>query len=185
VKKPAGSHRTRASSGFTLLEIAVVIFIMGLMLTIVTPYIGGFRGAALKSETRKLAGRAAYLYDTASARKLVMQLTFDMDTNRYYVTALDPYANEPLFLPYKEPGATPVMLPAGVRIRDVTVEGIGTLARGTAHCLFYPEGYVDATIIHLRDDSGSVFTLRFAPLTGRVQIQQGDISPAIPVAAQR
>src|SRR5437870_1352862 len=50
--------RTRFSPGFTLLEIAAVLFIMGLMLLIAMPYLGGFRGAQLKSASRRLAGRA-------------------------------------------------------------------------------------------------------------------------------
>jgi len=43
--------------GFTLLEIAVVIFIMGLVMSIALPYFGGLTGARLKSEARRLAGR--------------------------------------------------------------------------------------------------------------------------------
>ena len=55
-----------ASPGFTLLELAVVIFIMGLMLTLALPYLGGFREAALKSQARRLAGRATYMFDEAT-----------------------------------------------------------------------------------------------------------------------
>jgi general secretion pathway protein H len=168
----------RSAAGFTLLEIAVVLFIIGLTLTLVTPYIGGIRISRLKGESRKLAGRAAYLYDTASARKLVMQLSIDLDGNRYFVHRLDPYAPEPALVESTEPGTQPVILPDGIRIRDVTVEGAGTVTRGIAHCLFYPEGYVDATVVHLKDDVGSVMTLIFQPLTGRVRILKGDFVPS-------
>jgi len=72
----------------------------------------------------------------------------------------------------------PVMLPAAIRIRDVTVEGIGTLNRGTTATTFYPEGYVDATVVHLEDASGDVMTLEISPLTGQVAIINGDVMPA-------
>ena len=69
------------------------------------------------------------------------------------------------------------MLPAAIRIRDVTVEGIGTVNRGTVATNFYPEGYVDATVVHLEDASGDVMTLEFSPLTGQVAIVNGDVMP--------
>ncbi|HWJ40899.1 MAG TPA: type II secretion system protein, partial [Candidatus Limnocylindrales bacterium] len=88
-----------ASPGFTLLELAVVIFIMGLMLTLALPYLGGFRQAALKSQARRMAGRATYLFDEATGHKLVLRLIFDMDRNGYAVAQLDPYAVKPVFAP--------------------------------------------------------------------------------------
>jgi prepilin-type N-terminal cleavage/methylation domain-containing protein len=172
----------QGAPGFTLLEIAVVIFIMGLMLTLAVPYIGGFRYAKLKSESRRLAGRASFLFDEASGQKVVLRLVFDMDHNGYFVSRLDPYAVtpanvEPSFTPDHSPGAHPVLLPQDVRIRDVTVEGIGSYNRGQVFCQFYPEGYVDATVVHLMDDSGNVMTLAFNPLTGQVAVAAGDVEP--------
>ncbi len=197
VPPAGGGNRTaRASSragapGFTLLEIAVVMFIMGLMLALVLPYMGGYRSALLKSESRRLAGRATYLYDMAAAQKVVYQLEFDLDANGYAVMRLDPYAVQPTvaqpngmqpaalgptFVPDHGPGKAPVMLGAAVRIRDVTVEGVGTFTRGHIACQFYPEGYVDATVVHLMDASGNVMTLEFVPLTGQVLIGNGDLT---------
>ena len=42
--------------GFTLIEIAVVLFLMGLMFLIAMPYIGGISNSELKSASRRLAG---------------------------------------------------------------------------------------------------------------------------------
>jgi general secretion pathway protein H len=173
-----------AERGFTLLELSVVLFIIGLIITMAMPRLGAIRSVHLKSEARRLAGRASYLYARATADKVVMRLTFDLDTNSYSVSRLDPYARQPIFVPDAEPGFGPVLMPAGVRLRDVTVEGTGTLTRGTANCFFYPEGFVDATTIHLIDDSGTVFTLSFNPLTGRVAIQNGDLG-AVPAMVLR
>jgi len=159
----------------TLLEIAVVLFLMGLMMLIAMPYLGGVTDAQLKSVSRRLAGRATYLYDEASARKLVIQLVFDMDNNAYFVLIADPYSAQPAFFPDHSPSGARVRLPDAIRIRDVTVEGVGTLARGTIATQFYPEGYVDATIVHLIDIKGRVMTLGIDPLTGQVMIARGDL----------
>jgi prepilin-type N-terminal cleavage/methylation domain-containing protein len=172
----------RGARGFTLLELAIVMFIMGLMLSLVMPYLGGFRYAKLKSETRRLAGRASYLFDEASGQKVMLRLVFDIDHDGYWVARYDPYSphptdKEPVFTQDKGPGAQPVLLPPDIRIRDVTVEGVGTTNEGQAFCQFYPEGYVDATVVHLIDASGNVMTLALNPLTGQVEIAAGDVEP--------
>jgi prepilin-type N-terminal cleavage/methylation domain-containing protein len=163
--------------GFTLLEIAVVIFIMALIMTIAIPYFGGLHAAELRSQARRLAGRANYLYDESAAQKLVLRLTFDLDTNSYFVSRLDPYAAKPAFAPEHGPAGGRFVLPQGVRLRDVSVEGIGTLRHGVVSSFFYPQGYVDATVVHLADDAGQVLTISIDPLTGHVAIQSGDLSP--------
>jgi len=167
-----------AAAGFTLLELAIVIFIMGLMISLVLPYLGGFRQAALKSQARRLAGRASFMFDEATGHKLVLRLIFDMDNNGYAAAQLDPYAVKPVFAPDKTVSGRPIMMPSDIRIRDVTVEGIGTVSRGVVATNFYPEGYVDATVVHLEDASGDVMTLEFSPLTGQVAIISGDVMPA-------
>ena len=176
-RTPAGG-----APGFTLLEIAVVIFIMGLVMTLAIPYLGGFHGAQLKSEARRLAGRANYLYDEASNQKVIYRMTFDLDHNGYYVTRMDPYGPEPKFLPYSGPWGDEVVMPAGLVLRDVSVEGIGGAKVGSISCQFYPEGYVDATVIHLASVSGEVLTLSFNPLTGNVGIVSGDVPPVTALA---
>jgi len=174
--------RAGGAPGFTLLEIAVVIFIMGLVMTLAMPYLGGFRSAQLKSEARRLAGRANYLYDEASTQKVIYKMTFDLDHNGYYVTRLDPYGPAPKFVPYSAPWGYSVMMPAGLLLRDVSVEGIGGAKAGSISCQFYPDGYVDATVIHMASASGKVLTLSFNPLTGNVGIVSGDLPPVTALA---
>jgi prepilin-type N-terminal cleavage/methylation domain-containing protein len=162
--------------GFTLLEIAVVLFLMGLMMLIAMPYFGGFHRAELKSATRRLAGRATYLFEEASSHKMVIRLIFDFDRNGYMVMTADPYALEPRFFPDHSSAGAPVILPPGVQLRDVTVEGVGTYNKGSIACQFYPGGYADATLIHLVDSSGETMTLGIDPLSGQVMIANGNLT---------
>ena len=171
--------RLSLAPGFTLLELAIVIFIMALMFTLAVPYTGGYRKARLKSEARRLAGRASYLFDEASAQKVFLRLVFDLDHQVYGVMRLDPYAvPTPSFGPDHSGASAPVMMPASIAIRDVTVGDLGTFSAGTVATQFYPEGYVDATLIHMIDLSGHVITLAFNPVTGRVIVAEGDLSMA-------
>lgn len=168
--------------GFTLIEIAVVIFIMGLVMSLVMPYFGGLHDSELKSEARQLAGRASYLYDEASVQKVVYQITFDLDHNTYFVTRLDPYAPNPKFTLFTGLWGTRVVMPPGVMLRDVSVGGVGGARAGAISCRFYPDGYADATVIHMATAGGKVLTLTIHPLTGDVSILSGDLAPAAALA---
>ena len=163
--------------GFTLLELAVVMFLIGLVMTIAMPYFGSLRTSQMRSEARRLASRANYLYQEAGAQKVILRLNFDFANNGYFVTRLDPFAAKPAFQTENGPAGVRVVMPTGIRIRDVTVEGQGTRAQGVASSQFYPGGSVDATLIHLVDERGEVFTLGIDPFSGHVAIEQGDIRP--------
>jgi prepilin-type N-terminal cleavage/methylation domain-containing protein len=168
--------RPSRARGFTLLELAVVFFIMGLVMLIAMPYVGGLRSSQLKSEARRLASRSNYLYEEAGAQKVLLRLTFDLDHNGYFVTRLDPFAPQPQFLPDRGPAGAAVHLPPNVHLRDVWVEGAGSFRRGTISSQFYPSGVADRVVIHLTDSSGDVMTLSINPFDGRTAIAAGDLS---------
>lgn len=168
----------RFARGFTLLELAVVIFLIGLVMTIAMPYFGSMQTSQMRSEARRLASRANYLYEEAGAQKVILRLTFDLANNGYFASRLDPFAAKPAFRPESGPAGVRVLMPAGIWIRDVTVEGIGTVGRGVVSAQFYPGGYADATLIHLADSKGEVFTLAIDPFSGHVSIVRGDVRPS-------
>ena len=70
------------------------MFLIGLVMTIAMPYFGSIRGSQIRSESRRLASRANYLYEEAGAQKVILRLTFDFANNSYFVTRLDPFAAE-------------------------------------------------------------------------------------------
>ena len=176
-KLPRNRSALRYGRGFTLIELAVVIFVIGLILMIAMPHLGVFGDAQLKSQTRRLASYTNYLYQEAGTQKVVLRLTWDLDHDRYFVTRLDPFALRPVFTPEKGPAGKAVALPQTVQIRDVTVEGAGTFRRGRVSTQFYPSGSVDATLIHMTDTNGTVFTLGIDPFSGRVSVARGDFNP--------
>ena len=163
--------------GFTLLELAVVLFIMGLVMMIALPYFGSFQGAALRSEAHRLATRAHYLYDEAGAQKVLLRLNFDLNNNSYFVTRLDPFALKPLAAPEHGPAGGRIIMPVDVRLRDVWIEGGGLFRRGIPSCQFYPSGLADAAVIHLVDRKGEVMTVGIDPFSGAVMVMAGDLSP--------
>jgi general secretion pathway protein H len=162
--------------GFTLIELAVVLFIMGLLMMIAMPYFGGLQGSELKSEARGLASRSNYLYEEAGAQKVLLRIVFDIDHNRYWVQRLDPFAVNPHFVPETGPAGRAVQLPPDIHIRDVWVQGAGGFQRGTISAQFYPSGVADAALIHLVDQQGAVMTLAISPFNGHAAVAGGDLS---------
>ena len=168
---------TQKSPGFTLLELAVLLLMIGLVLVIAMPSFHAFQGAELRSESRRLAARSHYLYEEAGAQKVLLRLNLDLNRNTYFVTRLDPWALNPSFQPETGPAGQVVSMPADVRLRDVWVEGGGLFRNGLVGCQFYPNGIADAAVIHLLDRNGDVITLGINPSNGAVAIVPGDLSP--------
>jgi prepilin-type N-terminal cleavage/methylation domain-containing protein len=172
------SRMTEKRPAFTLLELAVVLLIIGLVLAVAMPHFGAFQGAELRSEARRLAARSHYLYEEAGAQKVLLCLNLDLNHSTYFVTRLDPFAAEPSFRPERGPAGGVATMPADVRLRDVWVEGGGLFRDGIVKCQFYPGGIADAAVIHLFDRNGDVITVGIDPFSGAVAIIAGDLSPA-------
>ena len=82
-------HISRASRGFSLVEILVVIAILGLMMG-ATVY--GFRSIAksdLRSSSAKLAGAIRYCFDRAVTTGSYFRLVLDLDGNKYWAERSD------------------------------------------------------------------------------------------------
>jgi general secretion pathway protein H len=181
---PAASsrrHRLDAASwayGFTLLELAVVLLIIGLVMAIAMPRFGAFQGAELRSESHRLATRTHYLYEEAGAQKVLLRLNLDLNHSTYFVTRLEPLAVNPSFVPETGPAGGLVRLPADIRLRDVWLEGAGLFQKGIVGCEFYPSGTADFAVIHLVDRNGEVITIGIDPFNGGAAIIRGDLDAA-------
>src|SRR5262245_35949655 len=76
------------SLGFTLLELSLVMFIIGLLLTIVVPRLGDLSGTRLESSARRLAALARYLNGEAAFKSQLYRLNYDLDKRAYWVSSL-------------------------------------------------------------------------------------------------
>ena len=156
----------RRSRGFTLIELAVVVLVLGVAAAAVLPRLGGaeLERARLRSSANKLAAAAAYARDRAACTRAVHVLHVDLNGGTYWVKPLTRSANA---------GAAPVRgkLPDGVRFTDVQVAG--GIAGGVVELRFSPEGWADAAAIHLGLADGSAATVLIAGLCGRAETHDG------------
>jgi general secretion pathway protein H len=171
------------ASGFTLLELAIVLFVLAITASFLIPRLRDVGTERLRASARRLATTTRYVYEEAAFRQRPMRLNLDLDTDTYWVSILDQASDELQFIVDQDPLGQPVALPAGVAFEDVILPALGTVQVGLVFAQFYPEGYADPLIVHLHDRHGTQSTLAIEPLTGRTRVADGYIDPAPLLAA--
>ena len=140
------------------------------MAGILVPRLPDVTSSRLKSTSRKLSGVITYTYDRAAAMGLVFRLTFDLDENRYYLSWLN---KDRQFEKTELSFVKETNLPETMAISELVTTTSGKVNKGEAYIHFFPGGYVERSVIHLKDDADNEMTLFVHPLTGRVVIKEG------------
>lgn len=166
--------RKEDESGFTLLEIIFVLFLLGGMLSLIMPRIT--IGDNLGSVTRKTVGAIKSLQEMALIKQRPVRLYVDLDQGIYWPMVLE--GNEEK-RPLEAMWATPVSLPETIRFADIQVAGTKKDS-GRVDLLFYPNGRIDPTTVHLVDTNNNVMGLQIEPVTAMVRVTDERIVPPIP-----
>ena len=166
------AKRPRASrAGFTLVELAIVLFIIGIIAGFAIPKLRDVSAAELAAAARRLSHTTRYLYEEAAVRGIVVALVFDLDHQAYWVVKLDSATGQ--FVEDSSLLSRRVDLPPDVRIADVVLPAVGKLYQGVAPTHFYPEGYADRTVVHLVNPQSRAYTLRIDPVRGWGEVVEG------------
>jgi hypothetical protein len=102
-----------------------------------------------------------------------MRLNLDLDKQGYWVTVWNDDLETPEFVPDATALARPVALPDAVAFADVVLPALGTVKEGQVFAQFFPEGYADPLVVHLRNRRSEYATLAIEPLTGRTLVADG------------
>lgn len=166
--------RTMAPSpGFTLLELTVVLFIIGLLLATIVPRLGDVGGARLDATAKRLAAVVRYLAGEAALQNRPYRLNYDLDKHRYWITTLVATQDGAEFKEDRSLLSRAVQLPPAITFADVQAPGVGRVSAGRVYTHFLPQGYTDPTLIHLRDQYSRVVTVLIPALTGEARIYEG------------
>jgi prepilin-type N-terminal cleavage/methylation domain-containing protein len=176
----------RGGRGFTLIELAVVLLILAVLLSFVTPRLFALGQARREAAARRLATLLGYLHDEASLRGRTYRLTLDFDDARYEVRAMTE-SKEPGtaddFVEEWGPLARDEILPEGVRIAAVETPTL-LASSGTVDLFFHPESDEPGAKITLADEAEGVSVLVFDGVTGHVYIAD-NAGPAAPSRPER
>ncbi|MFH1091186.1 MAG: GspH/FimT family pseudopilin [Pseudomonadota bacterium] len=155
--------------GFTLAELAVVIVLVGLMLGMVMPRLGGFGDVErLRTAARRLAGQVLEAHSQAVTSAKPWFLCLDLDQKRTWLGTERPESEG-------EAGREGryFVLPRGVVITDVKHPLSGTVKEGRVSFGFWPQGGGEPGTIHLKSVAGPEMTLFIRPYLGYTEIKEG------------
>jgi len=161
-------YREKAE-GFTLIELSIVIFLAGLMLSITVPIVRDtLLHDDLKTASRTLVATITWLRNKSVSEYKDHLLMFNIDKpGKYWYESADMSDTDLL----EERGMAKI-LPDDVRILDIDFFGTEKKVDGEIGIRFSRKGYVGYTLIHLADNSDRKFTLVIEPFLGKVKIME-------------
>ncbi len=157
----------RANSGFTLIELIVVIVIMSVLLVFAMPRFSSF---IFTDDTDRIARwvifKAGSLKNRAVKEQKEYVINVDLDNNRFWITDESMLDEEAL----QSASDKSYNLPENVRILDVEFPGRGRIMQGIAEIFFYKKGYSDQAVIHIEGDDERKISLFIEPFLPSVKL---------------
>lgn len=153
------------NSGFTLVELLVVLIILSLTSLISLPLLVDQDDSQEKQKLRRIAGTVKQLYNEATLTRDEHLLVFDFERNSLSAFRMRNGDGSVI----KEPFGHEVLL-TPLQVRQVEVEGRGSFSNGQVSIRIFPLGWMDAARIELNRKSGTGIQLAFSPLTGTTTI---------------
>lgn len=156
--------------GFTMIELAMVLLVIGIAATIVMPRMGGVLDRQqMRRSINTVRGTVRYLHARAALTKRVYRLTFDLDRQMLSVCYLDledctPQSSREL---------QDHSLPTTVRIVDVVSPDGKKTQEGTATTHFLPIGLAEPSMIHFEGSNAHQMTVTIEPLSGGIKVYEG------------
>ncbi len=145
-------------TGFTLIELVVVIFLISLAAALVMPSIWNTDRNALKTEANHLSSTLRYIYDEAAGKKQTYVFNINFDNKTWGFES----ENESRNFSIKE----------DVVIKDIVVPSLGEVSNGEVTIEFGPLGPAEPITLHLQKGK-SEYTIIFNHLNGRTKILEG------------
>lgn len=197
--------RAMASArGMTLIEIMIVLTIVASVMGLTAFSMSGLSASKVRSEALHVAGAVRYVYGRSAINGVRYQLTFAVGGNTLSAQCSEkniPVASAETTKERekatKEDGeANPFGVAVGGGgmaacddkiLRDFTLKDGVTIARvvtshdeapvesGNATIGFFPNGFVERSMIWVKGADGGYFTLIVDPMSGRVRVKPGDL----------
>ncbi len=118
----------------------------------------------LDSTARKIVGTVQELRNLAVREHKAYLLHFDMNENRIWYEpdgTIDPFGDDP------EPGTR---LPGGVEFQEIQTHSQGSVNQGTVTLWISKQGYMDQTVVYLKEGNNKNVSLFFSPFAGSARV---------------
>jgi len=169
IEKSHGKTETSPQSGFTLIELMVVIVIIAISAAVVIPRLPAPEGTKLKTSARNMATAIRFLNDQAIITKAQYRLKLNLAESSTDISKLSSSGTE---LPPDDQFMKRHLVEEGITIEDVTVPQLGKVSEGEVILPFGPSGNPDCVTIHLKGGERH-YTIIAYPSGGKVKVLEG------------
>jgi len=161
-------------SGFTLIEIAIVMAIIGMVMLLVVPRLPSSDQENLKISARTLASTLRYLQERAATTKsqngYYLMLAPGTEAVKIFEIGGDGNSIEPA-----DPLLQKSPVKEGITVADVRIPRLGKVIDGQLRIDVGVAGIRDFVTIHLRSEGGQFWTVMAFPSGGKVKDLEGYI----------
>jgi prepilin-type N-terminal cleavage/methylation domain-containing protein len=165
--------RDRGEDGFTLLELTLVLTILAVVMALTLPRLRDPGRAELMAQSHRLVLTFRLLRSEAVLNGAAYRLNYDLDQQRYWVTPGEQVTDLASFAREIGSLARGTKFENPVGMMDVVLPTLaGKVAQGQIYTVFYPDGSIDPTVIHLANGRDA-YTLWLNPMNGRLHMDQG------------
>lgn len=163
------SH-TSNRCGFTLIEIAIVLALIGMVMMLVMPRLPASEHENLKISARTLAATLRYMQERAATTRTSYFITMAPGTDAVTLreVAADGSGKEP-----SDPLLQKSPLKNGIHVADVVIPRLGKINDGQVRLDAGMGGVRDFVTIHLSSTSGQFWTVMVFPAGGKVKNYEG------------
>ena len=158
--------------GFTLIELIVVMVLISTVTAFAIPKLrSSLFTDQLRATARQFIGLVAETGQEARSSRSAVELRFDREQHLFTAApAAGGIADAPLERYAK------LRLAESVQVVDITSAHGGKKTVGELVIRFSARGYVDKTVVHLRDDSGDELSVILSPFLGVTRVLEGYVS---------
>jgi general secretion pathway protein H len=160
-------------SGFTLLELVVVLVILAGVAALVVPRLSALQDGETRMAARNIATLLRYLDERAVAGRKSYRLRIDLNEQQLTVLQLNGAGEEHLpddpFLQRNPLGA------GSARITELTTERLGTVTSGTVTIPYGVGGLSEPLVLHLGETGSGQYTVQALPINASVKVVEGHV----------
>lgn len=194
--------RDKRASGFTLIEIMVVLVIIGTVIATIAPKLVD-RKMRMRESVRKLATLTREIHNASRLYNATYRLVIKMDDKKGHSYTVESAPGNVTLLTEDQAEAEakansgknkedlpksdfsedarvlkrPEELPKGFYIGSVEYGNRKEeISEGVAYIHFFPQGLTEEAVIHLTDKKSLNWTIALHPITGRADLYEKDVS---------